>query len=153
MDFLSSIFPDARFVRIMRSPVPTVSSLLKISFWEDQDHSGLWWKGPYTNQEMEWVEEHKQDPVALTAFQIKKISDITDEEIKRVKPSLIEVQYADFVKDPENTIRQILEFVQLDEDKACFDYLKKNKIYNQNKKDEDYFTAKDLSTIREIHSA
>jgi hypothetical protein len=47
-------------------------------------------------------------------------------------------------------LKGILDFTNLSYDKACFDYFKKNKIHNQNKKDTDYFSQEDLNTIKKI---
>ena len=153
MEYLTSIFPDAQFIRIHRKPIPTVSSLLKIGFWGERGEKKLWWTGPYTQEELEWAEKHKDDPIALTAFQIKKVSDVTDEEVNKLNVDVLDVQYIDFVKDPEQVIKQILDHTNLSYDDACFDYMKRNKIFNRNKKDEDYFPTKDLETIRQIYPA
>jgi len=150
IEFLSGIFPNAIFVRIHRNPVPTVSSLMKIGFWEDRGKYQLWWKGPYSEEEMAWAEANKGNPIALTAFQIKKIVDVTDYEIEKIKPEVLDVHYEDFVSSPEEIIQKILTFCDLSKDRACFNYFKKNKIFNQNKKDEDYFDQDALKSIYEI---
>jgi len=41
MGFLLSIFPDAIFVHIKRDTVPTISSLLKVDFWQTRGSVGL----------------------------------------------------------------------------------------------------------------
>ncbi len=95
----------------------------------------------------------KNDPVAMTAMQVKKISDVTDYEIKKLGLDVMDVQYADFTQNPEEIIEAILSYTGLSADKACISYFKKNKIYNRNKKDEEYFDAKDLETISKIYAA
>ncbi len=152
VEYLLSIFPDAQFVRIHRKPIPTISSLLRVNFWKDLGYNKLWWVGAYTKEEEEWALKHKNDPVALTAFQTKKITEETDKELQKLGPTVLDIQYSDFVKDPEAIIRTILEYSGLSQDKACFDYFKENKIYNQNKKNEDYFEPKDLDTIDRIYN-
>ena len=153
LEYLSSIFPDAQFIRIHRKAIPTVSSLLKINFWGERGQEKLWWTGPYSKEELEWAEAHKTDPVALTTFQIKKVSDVTDREIEALNVDVLDVQYIDFVQDPERIIKEILDYTGLSQDKACLEYMQRNKIHNRNKKDEDYFPQKDLQTIRQIYPA
>lgn len=153
LEYLNSIFPDAQYVRIHRKAIPTVSSLMKIDFWPDRGEKRLWWTGPYTQEELDWAEKHKDDPIALTAFQIKKVSDVTDEEVRKLNVDVLDVQYIDFVRNPEEVIKQILDHTHLSYDDACLDYMKRNKIFNRNKKDEDYFPTKDLETIRQIYPA
>jgi len=150
LEYLLSIFPDAKLVRIHREPIPTISSLLKVHFWQDKGAKKLRWKGAYSEDEIEWVQQHKLDPVAMTAFQLKKIIDTTDEEIKKLGVDVFNVQYGSFLKNPQDTIKSILEYTCLTHDKACYNYFVKNKVYNRNKQDNDYFEADDLDTIRKI---
>ena len=150
IEFILSIFPDALFIRINREPIPTISSLMKSSFWERLGAKKIWWTGVYSKLDMEWVKNHKANPVAMTAFQVKKIMDVADKEISTFNVPIIDISYLDFVKNPEQCIQKIIEFTQLSNDKTCFDYLKKNKIYNRNKKDEEYFNNEDLKIIYEL---
>ncbi len=152
IEYLSSIFPDAQFIYIKRSPIPTISSLLKVSFWKYLGYHRLWWLGAYSKEEILWAENHKEDPVAITAFQIKKVIEMTELEITKMKVDVLNIQYSDFVSHPERIISEILEYTNLPNDRACFDYFKRNKIFNQNKKDEFYFSPDDLKTIRDIFS-
>ena len=153
IEFLSALFPDAQFIRIHRDPVPTVSSLLKVPFWERLGMTQLWWNGAYSEEEIQEAAMHSDDPIWLTAFQIKKVQDVTDYEVKKLGVPTLDIQYSDFIEEPEKIINEILDFCQLSQDQACFDYFKKNKIYNQNKADSDYFNATDLETIYSLWNA
>lgn len=147
LHYLSALFPDARFIRIERDPVPTVNSLLKVGFWKDRGMHRLWWEGVYTEAEKQWAETHKSDPVQLTAFQVRKIEDITHKELAELPLEVLTIKYLDFVREPEAVISQILDFANLSRDPACFDYFKKNAIYNQNKAPNELFNQDDLSKI------
>jgi hypothetical protein len=150
LEYLTSIFPDACIIRIQRKPVPTVSSLLKIGFWGERGKEKLWWTGPYTEEEIEWAEQNKKDAVALTALQIKKVTEETDKEIEKLKIPVLDIQYSDFVEDSEKIIKNILDYAGLPMDEACLDYMKKHQIHNRNRKDTEYFSEKDLNTINQI---
>jgi hypothetical protein len=150
IEYLTSIFPDAQFVYIKRNAVPTISSLLKVFFWKRLGYNRLWWTGAYSEEEKLWAENHRDDAVAMTAFQIKKITEMTELELAKTKVDALCVQYSDFVSDPETVIADILDYTNLSADRACFDYFKKNKIYNQNRKDDYYFEPDELNTIRKI---
>lgn len=149
IEYLSSIFPDAFFIRIIREPIPMISSFLKSPFWQSRGESRLWWTGPYSSGEKKWIRD-VGNPVAITAFQIKKILDITDIECEKIDPNIKTIKYADFVSNPKNIVKEILEFTELPHDKYCFDYFKSNKVYNRNKKDEEYFSKEDLQIIHDI---
>jgi len=150
MEYLLSIFPDAYFVILKRKPIPTISSFLKVNFWKTRGSKQLWWSGVYSEEEKKWANEHKGDPLWLTAFQIKKIVDITTMECKKCKPNFIEVNYEDFVKKPKDEILRILDFANLDIDNRCLIYLKESKIYNRNRPDSEYFSQSELEKIKYI---
>lgn len=150
LQFLCSIFPDAQVIRIHRNFVPTISSLLKVQFWESRGMHQLWWTGAYSMEEIKIAQENTKDAIFMTAFQIKKVNDITDAEIANLKLSVLNINYKDFVKEPELIIKRILDYTNLSNDPACYNYLKKNKIYNQNKNDNEYFNSAELELIYKI---
>ena len=103
----------------------------------------------YTEEEKAWVAQNAENEALITAFQLKKLNDITAYEVENIKPKYLEVHYEQFVKDPEAELNRILEFADLDP----FDidkHLKAVKIYNRNKKDSEYFSASDLKEIYRI---
>jgi len=114
MSYLLSIFPDAVFVIVNRRIVPTISSFLKVDFWQDRGINKLWWIGAYTESEKKWAEENRNKASSLTAFQIKKVKQITMSECKKYKPKYIEVKYEDFVKNPHSEVLRILSFLNLE---------------------------------------
>lgn len=150
LEYLKQIFPDAKFIRIQRNPVATLSSILKVGFWKSRGMSKLWWQGAFTPEEEAWATENSDDPVALAALQMSRIEEVTNNSIDHMNLDLLDIQYADFVKDPQKIISQILDFVNLEADQACFDYLKHNKIIDRNKADHEYFNEKDLATIQKF---
>ena len=98
IEYLSSIFPDAQFVYIQRNPVSTVSSLLRVGFWKSLGQHRLWWTGVYSEEEKRWAEQNKEDGVAMTAFQVKKVAEVTEQEIEKTGVDVLRVKYSDFVK-------------------------------------------------------
>jgi len=151
--YLLSIFPAAYFVVLNRNIIPTISSFLKVKFWKDLGINQLWWTGAYSKEEEKWADENKNEPALITAFQIKKILDVTEYEIQKLKPRYIVISYEDFVTDPMREIIKIVDFTQLSKDKACLDYLEKNKIYNRNKSDLEYFDKNQLKKIYKIFNS
>lgn len=150
MEYLLSIFPDAYFIILKRKYIPTISSLLKVNYWKSGGLDTLWWTGAYSDEEKNWVNDNKDDPILLTTFQIKKIYEVIKMEAKKCNPNYIEVSYEDFVKKPGEEIIRILDFVNLEVDIACLNYLKKNRIYNRNKNDLEYFSREELEKINKI---
>jgi len=150
MEYLLSIFPDAYFIILKRKLVPTINSFLKVNFWKSRGLTKLWWTGAYSEQEENWANDNKVNPELLTAFQVKKLHEITKLECKKCNPNYIEINYEDFVKKPQEEIIRILDFVNLEVDVACLNYLKENKIYSRNKPDSEYFSEEELEKIDNI---
>ncbi len=149
ISFLKQIFPDARFVGLSRNPIATISSLIKVNFWEERGMHRLWWTGAYSPDEKNKAKSFAHEPELMTAFQIKKLRDTTEEEVKKNSVPYINVTYEDFVEDPSSQIERILEFAEL----STFDYqsyLDKVSIINRNKDDEEYFSAEKLNKIYSI---
>ncbi len=147
--YLTSIFPDAVFINLKRSKLPTINSLLMVDFWESRGMDRLWWKGVYSDEEKAWVEQNSHNPAVLTAFQLKKIDEITEQELNRIQPEYIEVHYENFVENPKGQLQRVIDFTGL----KSFDfekYLSGVKIHNRNKKDSDYFSANDLEAIYKV---
>ena len=134
--YLQSIFPDAVFINIVREPLPTIQSWLKVDFWQDKGKHQLWWTGAYTKEEEVWAAANADKPELLAAMQYRKLMDVTAAEIEECRAECLTVHYEDFVQDPVAIIDRILDFSGLRRSSLVYDYLQRNKIYNQNKPDQ-----------------
>lgn len=149
ISFLSKIFPDAIFVNLKRELIPTTNSFLKVSFWQERGAQKLWWKGVYNEKEKEWAKKNSANPTLLTAFQLNKIKNITQEEVDSVKPKYFEISYENFVKEPLKVINQIIKFTELP-NYNFESQLNQITIHNRNKKHSEYFDQETLNKIYEI---
>ncbi len=150
LKYMMSLFPDACFVHITRDLIPTISSFLKVSFWKERGMNQLWWQGPYTEEEKNWVEAHRDDPVLITALQLRKTVELTEKEIGECRPDYLRVRYEDFVAHPRETILEILGFAGLEEDEACMQFIERHKIQRRNKPDHAYFPPEVLERLSEL---
>tara|TARA_B110000858_G_C17804449_1_gene477121 strand:+ start:952 stop:1851 length:900 start_codon:yes stop_codon:yes gene_type:complete len=146
--FLHQIFPDAKYVNIIRNPLPNIRSLLKVDFYQDRKHR-LWWEGDdvYNKNELLFAKENAKQPEFIAALQYYKIQQMHQQEIKLLglENQVITVRYEDFVKQPENEIQRILDFAELKRDRNISKFMNKNKIFNQNKKN-DFFFLKEIDS-------
>jgi len=130
--YLQSIFPDARFVNVVRDPVATVRSLLAVPFWKDLGMHRLWWTGAYSDEEIERFEDLKSDPIASTAFQVTRIMKTTLQEAELCQANLLTVNYEDFVDDAEKTVGQICSFLDLSVSPALQTKLRQTAVHDRN---------------------
>ncbi len=111
--YLQSIFPDALFINVVRDPVATVHSLLKVPFWSSLGKHRLWWIGAYSDAEIDAFENLKGDPVAATAFQVAKVLKTTEEEAFLCNARMLTVHYEQFVATPRASVEEICSFLKL----------------------------------------
>lgn len=150
LDYLMALFPNLRLVRIHREPVPIVSSLLKVEFWKTRGANQLWWQGAWSEQEIKWSQAKQSNSIAMTTLQIAKIHQVTNEEIKKHQLKVLDVHYEEFVDSPVRTIEEILDYCELARDQACFDYLRENRIFRQNREENEYFSPENVELIKSI---
>lgn len=148
--YLNSIFPDAVFIEIIRTPFANIRSLLRVPFWKDHGMHQLWWTGAYSEEEIRLAKEWKDRPALLAALQYRKVRDKTREELKLSGIEHLTIAYEDFIKDPQKELKKIMATTGLKESKGIDRYLKKNKIYNRDINAEDYFSQEDKSKMIDI---
>ncbi len=134
LEYLTSIFPDALIVNVIREPVATVRSWLEVGFWQRMGINKLWWLGAYTPEEISYAQTIKNNPALITAFQYRKLMQTTQYEIKKLGLNVYECRYEDFIKDAKTFIYKMMEFMQLPQSKNIDAYLKNMIIYNSNER-------------------
>ena len=134
LEYLTSIFPDAFIVNVIREPVATVRSWLEVGFWQRMGIDKLWWRGAYTADEIAYAETIKDKPALITALQYKKLMETTQQEIEKLGLNVYECRYEDFVKDPKTFIYKMMEFMQLPPSKKVDEYLENMIVDNRNER-------------------
>jgi len=134
LEYLTSIFPDALIVNVVREPVATVRSWLEVGFWQRMGIDKLWWRGAYTPEEIAYAETIKDQPALITALQYKKLMETTQHEIDKLGLNVYECRYEDFVKDPKIFIYKMMEFMQLPPSKKVDAYLDNMIVDNRNER-------------------
>jgi hypothetical protein len=134
LEYLTSIFPDAIIVNVVREPVATVRSWLEVGFWQRMGIDKLWWRGAYTPEEIAYAETIKDKPALITALQYKKLMETTQQEIKKLKLNVYECRYEDFVKDPKAFMYKMMQFMQLPPSKKVDEYLNNMIVDNRNER-------------------
>lgn len=113
--FLKEIFPDAKFIHVIRDGRAVANSTMQVNFW--------WgWRGPYNwrwgnldeRYNEEWI-KHEKSFVALAGIQWKILMDSIAEVRKHVDDrNFLEVQYESLCKDPINVFKDVVDFCELE---------------------------------------
>lgn len=98
--FLDRVFPDARFVHVVRDGRAVANSLLAVDFWRGWQGPGNWRWGPLSAEyEAEW-ESHDRSFIVLAAIQWKILMDATETACAAIDPARIHVlRYEDLCSD------------------------------------------------------
>lgn len=138
--FVRALFPDARFILLVRNGKDTISS---IASWSDhhkkRHHEELhdWWgvndrKWTLMCEELvasdEALSGMKNWLLSLTSHQDRAAIEwiitmrIAIELLEQKKPTLMIVRYEDLVTRPRRVVSEILNFAELAKDERCLDY-------------------------------
>lgn len=115
--FLYRIFPDARFVHLVRDGRAVVNSLLNVDFWQGWVGPENWGWGQLTPaEEEEWLRSGKSF-VVLAAIQWKRHMDAFETAKTRIPTSqYMELKYESLAANPAAEMVKVLEFCELEPD-------------------------------------
>lgn len=77
--FWRTIFPDARFIHVLRDGRAVALSMMRVPWWDGTMNS--WWWGPMSDQYMLEYENSGRRPAVLAAIVWKSLLDIYEEEM------------------------------------------------------------------------
>jgi hypothetical protein len=114
--YLSSIFPDAKFIHAVRDGRATVTSLVRLPAWRDSPrmHQPAWNNPPTGFGPQTPTHYPDDDPLALAAVQWQEVVLSARAEAEQLAPGrYTEVPYERFVADPHSVLDELLEFAEL----------------------------------------
>ncbi len=112
--FLSAIFPNARFVHIVRDGRAVANSWLQMPWWDGYKGPFQWQWGPLPEAyEDEWVGSDRSH-VVLAGIAWKILIDAFESAQARISPSnWLNIRYEELVSAPKPAMEQLLEFLDL----------------------------------------
>lgn len=149
--FLSTIFPDAVFVHVMRDPRAVVASLMRVSYWKEK---GGWerpfWTGLSQKDIRAWEASGKSACV-LAAVQWVRVLEQTWQECEPLLPEqFIEIKYEDFVASPFDTITALLTKCGLGYSRTVKSYIDRiGNVRNMNTKYRQTLTSAELGVVQQ----
>jgi hypothetical protein len=113
IQYLSAIFPDARFVHLVRDGREVARSLASVSWW---DRHKVWWDGR-TALEMENAGE---DRLSICARNWVREFEEVRVQLASVDPSrVMELRFEELLQEPVRHLEKVLQFLGL-ERLACY---------------------------------
>ncbi len=114
LGFLHAVYPDAKFLHVVRDGRSVANSLLQMSWWYGYRGTGSWGFGPLPEEyEREW-EASGRSWAVLAGLEWKMMMDAFDTS-KKLLPSdrWMEIRYEDIVDQPRTSFSELLKFVGL----------------------------------------
>lgn len=126
--YLQAIFPDAKFVHIVRDGRAVALSLLNVAFWQDLE---LWWSDYSPKM---WSEEGRE-PIHLCLLHWERqVQEILKASQELSQDQYIQVRYEDLVIHPQEIVREIIAFCNLPWNPSLDSVIAMKKIRNQNQR-------------------
>jgi omega-hydroxy-beta-dihydromenaquinone-9 sulfotransferase len=115
MGYLAEIFPDAKFVHLVRDGRAVANSMLAVSFWDGWLGPDRWrWDRLSDEQHALW-EANGRSFVALAGFEWVMMQAAVETASRSLPASqFLQVRYEDFCADKLRTMREISEFAELE---------------------------------------
>lgn len=112
--FFAEIFPEARFVHIVRDGRAVANSWLQMDWWGGYRGPPLWQWGPLDERAQQAWMHSGQSFVTLAGLCWRILMDAFVSEGVKLHPSrYMEVRYEDFLSSPVESLRSMVEFVGL----------------------------------------
>jgi omega-hydroxy-beta-dihydromenaquinone-9 sulfotransferase len=113
--FLHAVFPNAKFINVIRDGRAVASSSLRVHFWNGWHGPDNWGWGPLSAEQSERFRAYGCSFVALAALHWEILMDAY-EAAKRNVPDdrIMEIRYEELCAEPVNVVRAACEFAQLD---------------------------------------
>jgi hypothetical protein len=111
---LHAVFPDARFIHVVRDGRAVANSLLQTSWWTGHQGASNWDFGPLPEPYAKEWEASGQSYVLLAGLSWKLLLDAFEAARAAIPCSQwLEVRYEDVLADPRGQIAAMLEFLGL----------------------------------------
>lgn len=153
IEYLTSIFPQAVFLHVVRDPRAVVSSLKKVSFWrEGEGGEEPWWENGLTKEDIVEWERHDRSSASLAAVQWKRVVELTREGSRSLSQErFLEVRYEDFVENPHSTMTTIFQAITLEDSKEAHAYISSiGEMRNMNYKFRDNLSSEEISIVENL---
>jgi hypothetical protein len=113
--FLRRIFPDARFVNVIRDGRAVANSFLQMPWWRGYRGPSDWGWGPLPDEYQQIWEDSERSFAVLAGLEWRLLMDAFDVARALVpEGQWLDVRYEDFVAEPRRWTEEILGFLNLE---------------------------------------
>ena len=113
--YLAEVFPDAKFLHLVRDGRAVANSMLAVSFWDGWHGPGRWrWDHLDDEQQTVW-ENSGRSFVALAGLEWVMMQSAVEKARQPLPDSqFLQVRYEDYCAAPVETMREVAQFAELE---------------------------------------
>ena len=127
--FFKEIFPEARFVHIVRDGRAVANSFLQMDWWTGYEGPEKWYLGPLSDSDHQTWESSDKSFVTLAGLAWKILVDSIESDADKIdSDSMMTIRYEDFLQDPKKNIQSICDFSGLEFDTDFERQMRKNPV-------------------------
>jgi omega-hydroxy-beta-dihydromenaquinone-9 sulfotransferase len=146
LGYLHEVFPDARFIHVMRDGRAVASSLMHVGFWRGWYGPQGWRAGLLSPEDQAVWESYDRSFAALAALEWRIQMRAMDAARQQLDPSqFLEVKYESFCDQPMATFERVLRFADLPPSPALERAVKDAKIRSTSNRWRD-----DLAPVQQV---
>jgi len=128
--FFAAIFPEARFIHIVRDGRAVANSLLQMPWWPGYRGPENWAWGNLTQLHLDEWEASNRSYTCLAAIAWKVLMDSYERASQELPPErYLQLRYEDFLAAPRDVLQQIVSFIGLPWTAAFERHVRRQKIY------------------------
>ena len=151
--FLKTIFPDAKFIHILRDGRSVSSSMLSQPWWKGWQGPENWRWGQLTPEQYELWEKYDKSFIVLSAIEWMILMDSFDRATADLSSDVYKlVKYEDLCADADGVVREITDFCGLDWTDGFADSITHRAIRPANEKWKAELNAKQQQDLQEVLS-
>ncbi len=114
LGFFSTIFPEARFLHVIRDGRAVASSWQQMRWWNGYEGTSKWlWGLLDEDQQARWEDSNRAFPVLAALGWEKLLNSYVEAEAVMAPDRYLKLRYEDFLEDPAEHCRKILDFFGL----------------------------------------
>lgn len=133
--YIKEIFPDAKFIHIIRDGRAVANSLINVDFWRGWQGPQNWRWGLLDAEQMNEWKKYEESFVILAAMEWK----ILIQSVEKAKAQLdvsqfLELKYEDIISNPVSSFKQVCNFCELEWSNKFQKQIEKRKLETMNYK-------------------
>lgn len=151
--FIREIFPDAKFIHVVRDGRAVSNSTLHVDFWWGWRGPESWRWGVLSDENKELWKKHDYSFVALAGIQWKILMESMELAKNEIdSKELLEVKYEELCDDPTNEFKRVAKFCEFDWTKEFERNLNHFALGSQDFKWKEQMTGKQISILEDVLS-